>query len=105
KLCVIVTSRELLRIAGERGCNVPPLDIAAGTELFEHRARAIRPDLELTDDARAAVRQICERLGGIPLAIELAAARVRLMSPALILERLPGSPDPAASARALPGRA
>lgn len=73
-------------------------------ELFEHRARAIRPDLELTDDARAAVRQICERLGGIPLAIELAAARVRLMSPGLILERLAGSLDLAGSARDVPER-
>src|SRR6185369_8780804 len=104
KLCVIVTSRELLRIAGERGYNVPPLDIAAGMELFEHRAKAIRPDLEFTDEARAAVRQICERLGGIPLAIELAAARVRLMSPALILERLAGSLDLAGSARNVPER-
>jgi predicted ATPase/class 3 adenylate cyclase len=104
KLCVIVTSRELLRISGERGYNVPPLDIAAGMELFEHRAKAIRPDLELTDDARVAVQQICERLGGIPLAIELAAARVRLMSPALILERLAGSLDLAGSARDVPER-
>src|SRR4029079_12552965 len=104
KLCVIVTSRELLRIAGERGYNVPPLDIAAGMELFEHRAKALRPDLELSDDARAAVRQIGERLGGIPLAIELAAARVRLMSPALILERLAGSLDLAGSARDVPER-
>src|SRR6185503_8795187 len=86
KLCVIVTSRELLRIAGERGYNVPPLDIAAGMELFEHRAKAIRPDLEFTDEARVAVRLICERLGGIPLAIELAAARVRLMSHDLLNE-------------------
>jgi predicted ATPase/class 3 adenylate cyclase len=104
KLCVIVTSRELLRIAGERGYNVPPLDIAAGMELFEHRAKAIRPDLEFTDEARVAVRLICERLGGIPLAIELAAARVRLMSPALILERLAGSLDLAGSARDVPER-
>jgi len=104
KLCVVVTSRELLRIAGERGYAVPPLDIAAGMELFEDRASAIRPDLEFTDDARLAIRAICGRLGGIPLAIELAAARVRLMSPALILERLAGSLDLAGSARDVPER-
>ena len=104
KLCVIVTSRELLRIAGERGYAVPPLDIAAGIELFEARAKAIRPDLEFTDDSRIAVRMICERLGGVPLAIELAAARVRLMSPALILERLVGSLDLAGSSRDVPER-
>jgi predicted ATPase/class 3 adenylate cyclase len=104
KLCVIVTSRELLRIAGERGYVVPPLDISAGMRLFEDRALSIRPDLELTDDSRIAVRMICERLGGIPLAIELAAARVRLMSPALILERLVDSLSLAGSARDVPER-
>jgi predicted ATPase/class 3 adenylate cyclase len=104
KLCVIVTSRELLRIAGERGYNVPPLDVAAGMELFESRARAIRPDLDFTDDNRIAVRTICERLGGVPLAIELAAARVRLMSPALILERLVDSLSLAGSSRDVPER-
>jgi tetratricopeptide (TPR) repeat protein len=73
-------------------------------ELFENRARALRPDLVFTDDSRIAVRKICERLGGVPLAIELAAARVRLMSPALILERLVGSLDLAGSARDVPER-
>jgi predicted ATPase/class 3 adenylate cyclase len=104
KLCVVVTSRELLRIAGERGYNVPPLDIAAGMELFESRARAIRPERVFTDESRAAVRAICERLGGVPLAIELAAARVRLMSPALILERLTDSLSLAGSSRDVPER-
>jgi predicted ATPase/class 3 adenylate cyclase len=104
KLCVIVTSRELLRIAGERGYAVPPLDVAAGMELFESRAKALRADLDFTDDNRIAIRMICERLGGIPLAIELAAARVRLMSPALILERLVGSLDLAGSSRDVPER-
>jgi predicted ATPase/class 3 adenylate cyclase len=104
KLCVVVTSRELLRIAGERGYNVPPLEISAGVQLFEDRAKAIRPDLVFTDDSRDAVRTICERLGGVPLAIELAAARVRLMSPALILERLTDSLSLAGSARDVPER-
>jgi predicted ATPase/class 3 adenylate cyclase len=104
ELRVLVTSRELLRIAGERGYPVPPLDVASGMVLFEDRARSHRPDLSLTDDARAAIRAICERLGGLPLAIELAAARVRLLSPALILERLGHSLDLAAGARDVPER-
>jgi len=103
-LRVLVTSRELLRITGERGHPVPPLDIDAGIALFVDRARAHRPDLVLTDDALAAIRAICERLGGLPLALELAAARIRLLSPALILERLGRSLDLGGGARDLPER-
>ena len=80
-LRILVTSRELLRISGERGYPVPPLEPAAELALFVDRAIAQRPDLVLTDEARAAIRAICERLGGLPLAIELAAARIRLLSP------------------------
>jgi predicted ATPase/class 3 adenylate cyclase len=101
---MLITSRELLRIAGEQGHPVPPLDIEAGVALFEARAMALRPDLELTAETRAAIRAICERLNGLPLAIELAAARVRLLSPALILERLSSSLDLAGGARDLPER-
>jgi predicted ATPase/class 3 adenylate cyclase len=100
----LVTSRELLRIGGERGYPVPPLDPDAGVELFEARATAIRPDLSLDDATRAVIRQICERLFGLPLAIELAAARVRLLSPALILERLTSSLDLAGGSRDVPER-
>jgi predicted ATPase/class 3 adenylate cyclase len=101
---VLVTSRELLRIGGERGHPVPPLEVEAGFALFVDRARAHRPDLVLGDDARVAIRGICERLGGLPLAIELAAARTRLLSPALILERLGRSLDLGGGARDLPER-
>ena len=100
----LITSRELLRIGGERGHPVPPLDIAAGVELFEARALALRPDLALTDETLGAIRAICERLQGLPLAIELAAARVRLLSPALILERLGSSLDLASGSRDMPER-
>ena len=103
-LRVIVTSRELLRIAGERGHPVPPLDTEAGMALFLDRARTHRPDLALTDDTLTAIRGICERVGGLPLAIELAAARIRLLSPVLILERLGKSLDLASGARDLPER-
>jgi predicted ATPase/class 3 adenylate cyclase len=100
----LVTSRELLRIGGERGHPVPPLDAEAGVELFEARATAIRPDLQLDEEVRAVVREICDRLSGLPLAIELAAARVRLFSPALILERLTTSLDLGGGSRDLPER-
>jgi predicted ATPase/class 3 adenylate cyclase len=101
---ILVTSRELLRIAGEQGHPVPPLEVDAGVALFVDRARAQRPDFVLTDDARPAARAICERLGGLPLAIELAAARIRLLSPDQILERLGRSLDLGGGARDLPER-
>jgi predicted ATPase/class 3 adenylate cyclase len=101
---LLITSRELLRVAGEHGYMVPPLDVAAGTELFIARARSHRPDLPLTDDDHAVIHAISERLGGLPLAIELAAARVRLLSPALILQRLASSLDLGGGARDLPER-
>jgi predicted ATPase/class 3 adenylate cyclase len=103
-LRVLVTSRELLRISGERGFPVPPLDLEAGVRLFEDRARAQRPDLVLNDETAATIRAICERLGGLPLAIELAAARVRLFAPAAILERLGRSLDLSGGARDVPER-
>lgn len=101
---VLLTSRELLRISGERAHHVPPLDLDEGVALFLDRARAHRPDLALTEDALAAVREIAERLGGLPLALELAAARVRMLTPRLILERLARSLDLGGGARDLPER-
>jgi predicted ATPase/class 3 adenylate cyclase len=103
-LRVLATSRELLRISGERGYPVPPLGLEAGIELFVDRARPHRPDLSLTDDAMAAIRSIAVRLDGLPLAIELAAARVRVLAPAQILDRLGRSLDLGGGARDLPER-
>jgi predicted ATPase/class 3 adenylate cyclase len=100
----LVTSRELLRISGERGHPVPPLDVDAGVALFTARATALRPDLVFDAEVLAVIRQICDRLSGLPLAIELAAARVRLLSPALILDRLTTSLDLAGGSRDLPER-
>lgn len=104
ELRVLVTSRELLRIAGERGYPVPPLDATSGIALFEDRVRGIRPDLVLSDEARGTIRAICERLGGLPLAIELAAARTRMLSPTQILDRLGRSLDLAGGGRDVPER-
>ena len=103
-LHLLVTSRELMRIGGERGYAVPPLGVDAGAALFEDRALAHRPDLGMTDETRAAIRGISVRLAGLPLAIELAAARVRTLSPVAILDRLERAIDLGGGSRDLPER-
>jgi predicted ATPase len=91
---VLATSREGLALPGEHLWPVPSLDIdAAGggsaVELFVQRAETVQPRFSLDDDnARAGVVEICRRLDGMPLAIELAAARMVSMNPAEVLERL-----------------
>lgn len=87
KAAILATSREPLGVEGESVFDVRPLGESA-VRLFEQRARAVRPDFELTDEVRGSVETICRRLDGIPLAIELAAARVRHLSPAGIASRL-----------------
>ena len=84
RLDLLATSREPLHIGGEQEYPVPPLLHAEGVELFVARARAIRPDFEADD----AVSGICRRLDDLPLALELAAARVKALSSKQILERL-----------------
>jgi len=85
---ILATSREQLGIGGESLIEVPPLDIESeALPLFEDRARALAPSLSL--DGKAAIaRQICEQLDGMPLAIELAAARTRALSLSEINSRL-----------------
>lgn len=84
-LRLLVTSREPLRLTGEQEYPVPPLAHGEAVELFVARARTARPDLAVDEET---VSTICRRLDELPLAIELAAARVRALSPAQILERL-----------------
>ena len=103
-LRLLVTSRELLRVAGERGFAVPPLDIDAAIALFIDRARAQRSDFAPQGEALAAIRAICERLDRLPLAIELAAARIRILNPVSLLDRLGRSLDLASGARDTPER-
>ena len=88
-LTVLATSREPIGVAGEVSWRVPSLSLAdEAIELFADRARHARPDFAVTDDNAAAVAEICRRLDGMPLAIELAAARVRALSLAEILDGL-----------------
>jgi predicted ATPase/DNA-binding SARP family transcriptional activator len=87
-LSVLATSREPLAVEGERAWPVPPLDGTDAVRLFEDRARLVAPSFEITDDNRDAVAGLCGKLDGLPLAIELAAARVRVLSVRQLTERL-----------------
>ena len=95
RIKIIVTSREMLRVSAEHVYAVPPLELSPGAngradavELFLDRALAIHHDLDVTDDLLGATSEICRRLDGLPLAIELAAARTRILTPQDILSRL-----------------
>lgn len=92
-LRALITSREILRVAGEQEYRVPPLAGLDAVSLFVERARAVRPGFTVTDDNATAVAAICERLDNLPLAIELAAARSRLFAPQALLARLERSLD------------
>jgi predicted ATPase/class 3 adenylate cyclase len=83
-LRVLATSREPLGLVGEAVWQVPSLDKLAAAELFVQRAQSSRTGFIPTDDETSIIAEIVERLDGIPLAIELAAARVRMMDPARI---------------------
>jgi predicted ATPase/DNA-binding SARP family transcriptional activator len=83
---LLATSREALGVASETAWLVPPLLSEEAVQLFVDRARATLPSFAVTNDS--AIRDICRRLDGIPLAIELAAARVRVLSPEQIAQRL-----------------
>jgi predicted ATPase/DNA-binding SARP family transcriptional activator len=87
-LTVLATSREPLHLAGERVYPVPPLSTDEALQLFAERAETVKPTFELTDGNRKVVAEICERLDGLPLAIELAAARVTLFPTQALLARL-----------------
>jgi predicted ATPase/class 3 adenylate cyclase len=102
QLHLLVTSREGLRVRGEHEYPVPPLALPnlaelpslealsqyAAVKLFIQRAQSTKPDFHLTAETAPAVAEICYRLDGLPLAIELAAARIKLLPPATMLARL-----------------
>jgi predicted ATPase/DNA-binding SARP family transcriptional activator len=87
RLKIIATTRLPLRVAGEQEYSVPALADADATALFSARARALDPDFDAEESA-SEIAEICDRLDGLPLAIELAAARVKLLPPNALLERL-----------------
>jgi predicted ATPase len=101
-LKILATSRTPLGLYGEYEFPIPPLSLPEpeslpplehlteyeAIRLFVERARAVRPDFSLAEDNAPAVVEICERLDGLPLAIELAAARIKLLTPQLLLDRL-----------------
>ncbi|GIF57985.1 ATP-binding protein [Asanoa iriomotensis] len=87
-LTVVVTSQRALRVRGERLFGLDPLPAEAAVALFASRAAAARPGFALDAGTRPAVARICRRVGHLPLAVELAAARVRLLHPAELAERL-----------------
>jgi predicted ATPase/class 3 adenylate cyclase len=110
-MVILATSRTALGLAAEHEYPVPPLPVpdsvpagpatvplaelasSPAVALFVDRARAVRPGFTLTEGNAAAVAEICRRLEGLPLAIELAAARTRLLDPAALLARLAASLD------------
>ncbi|MGH3194804.1 MAG: BTAD domain-containing putative transcriptional regulator [Streptosporangiaceae bacterium] len=101
-LVLLATSREALGVEGELSWQVPPLSLPKGNpataaselaacdavRLFEQRAQLVRPSFRVTDENAAAVLTICQRLDGLPLAIELAAARMRMLSAAQLADRM-----------------
>ncbi|MBD0293415.1 MAG: hypothetical protein ICV70_07575 [Jiangellaceae bacterium] len=118
-LRILATSRSPLRLYGEQEQPVPPLTLPdaqaiptpdglaryGAIMLFVERARAVLPSFALTSHNAHAVVELCTRLDGLPLAIELAASRVKLLPPRAIASRLAGEPDLlSATARNLPAR-
>lgn len=105
EVTILTTSRAPLRVQGEQEFLVLPLDLpdieqevraadlqqSEAVSLFIHRVHEIRPDFAITDKNAAAIAGICRRLDGMPLAIELAAARIRFLSPQVMLDRLENS--------------
>jgi predicted ATPase len=121
ELTVLVTSRSPLRLRGEREIPLEPLEApaagvtdvevagrSAAVQLFVARAVAVRPGFKLTPANAAAVAELCRRLDGIPLALELAAVQLRILTPAALLARLGAGLDRALDLAAgpvdLPGR-
>ena len=99
-LRIMVTSREVLHLYGEQEYPVPPMTLphanssmeditrSEAVALFLQGAQAAKPGFEITEELAPAIVEICQRLDGLPLAIELAAARIKVLSPQHILERL-----------------
>src|SRR5712691_2909880 len=104
-LKILVTSRAVLQVYGENEFEVPPLKLPdaaqvlnketaeqyGAVQLFVERARLVDPGFALTDENASLIAQICARVDGLPLALELAAARIKLLTPEKLLEKLSGT--------------
>jgi predicted ATPase len=88
RLAALITSRAPLRVRGENELSLEPLDAEDAVRLFGDRARAVRSDFALDEENTAIVAEVCRRLDALPLAIELAAARSKLLGPRDLLTRL-----------------
>jgi predicted ATPase len=88
RMTLLSTSREALNVPGEVTWQVPPMRAEEAMQLFMERARSVRPDFELAKGEDALLVQLCQQLDGLPLAIELAASRLRLLSLEQIAARL-----------------
>lgn len=102
RLKILVTSRVVLHVRGEYEFPIPPLALpdphsmptleailrSPAVILFVQRAQAVKPDFQVTEDNAGTIAQICSRLDGLPLALELAAARIKLLAPHALLSRL-----------------
>ncbi|MFL5921075.1 MAG: ATP-binding protein [Gaiellaceae bacterium] len=88
RLKLLVTSRTPLRLSGERTYAVPPLELPESVRLFADRAHAAALEFAVTDENEEAIAEICRRLDRLPLAIELAAPRIRSLPPEALLRRL-----------------
>jgi predicted ATPase/DNA-binding SARP family transcriptional activator len=105
RLTLLVTSRAVLHLSGEHVYPVEPLDDHTAAALFIERARDANPHFSPDQDDDEAIRRICRRLDGLPLAIELAASRIRALTPAELLARLdPRLPLLVGGPRDLPAR-
>ncbi len=105
QLTILATSREPLRIAGEHEFPIPTMTLpilgssaeqlvhSESAQLFVQRAQAVKPDFTVTTETAPAIADICVRLDGLPLAIELAASRIKIFSPEAIQARLVGRLD------------
>jgi predicted ATPase len=99
ELKIVVTSRARLRVSGEHEFALGPLPADAALTLFRERALAVDADLEFSKERSSAAAEICSRLDGLPLAIELAAARVNVLTPEAMQERLENRLDILTSGR------
>ncbi len=94
-LKIIATSRDPLQLRLEQVFPLPPLESKYAVELFVQRAQSVKPDFDPAEGDAQSIAELCQRLGGLPLAVELAALRTKLFSPQAMLARLQPEPEPA----------